>query len=168
MRILIADDDPVVRLFVKNVIEHQGHEVLETSDGSQAWALYQERAVDVAVIDWEMPELTGLEDPGKGPRRSLFLIGSYQRRKSQNMSLQGFFQLCLGGSFQVRQHGVQRIEFVEVTVPADGGTGPSVTGAFGRDVVEHPMDPGHPGCRGVRGVGVVHDERQASGALRQP
>ena len=70
MRILIADDDPVVRLFVKNVIEHQGHEVLETSDGSQAWALYQERAVDVAVIDWEMPELTGLEDPGKGPRRA--------------------------------------------------------------------------------------------------
>jgi CheY-like chemotaxis protein len=34
VRVLIADDDPVVRLFVKSAMENVGHEVLETADGS--------------------------------------------------------------------------------------------------------------------------------------
>ena len=42
-------------------METLGHEVLGITDGSHAWLLYQDRAFDAAVIDWEMPELNGLE-----------------------------------------------------------------------------------------------------------
>jgi len=59
--VLIADDDPVIRLFLRTTLEKEGHEVLELADGRSAWGLYQQTAVEVVIADWEMPEMDGLE-----------------------------------------------------------------------------------------------------------
>ena len=61
MRILIADDDPTDRLLVRAGLERLGHEVLEASDGLQAWALYRKHDVRMLIVDWMMPRLTGVE-----------------------------------------------------------------------------------------------------------
>ena len=62
MRILIAEDDATSRAMVSAVLRHSGHEVLETVDGTQAWAEMQKPgAPKLAVIDWMMPEMDGLE-----------------------------------------------------------------------------------------------------------
>lgn len=61
MRILIADDDSVARVFLKRVLENLGHQVLAAEDGIAAWAMYQQEDVRLLILDWLMPELDGLE-----------------------------------------------------------------------------------------------------------
>ena len=62
MKILIAEDEPLSRRLLQHVLTEHGHEVIVTSDGIQAWAVLQaDDAPRLAVIDWMMPGLTGLQ-----------------------------------------------------------------------------------------------------------
>lgn len=61
-RILIADDDPTSRAVLAAVLRKRGHEVIETGDGAEAWAtLQQPDAPRLAILDWMMPCLDGVE-----------------------------------------------------------------------------------------------------------
>src|SRR5687767_4952403 len=62
VRILIAEDDAVSRLRLKATLENQGHEVVVAGDGAEAWrALQTEDAPRLALLDWMMPEMDGVE-----------------------------------------------------------------------------------------------------------
>jgi sigma-B regulation protein RsbU (phosphoserine phosphatase) len=62
VKILIAEDEPLSRRLLQHVLTEHGHEVIVTSDGIQAWAVLQATdAPHLAVIDWMMPGLTGLQ-----------------------------------------------------------------------------------------------------------
>jgi len=62
MRILVADDDTTSRLAVTAVLRRLGHEVIGAADGEAAWAALQtEDAPNLAILDWMMPGLTGVE-----------------------------------------------------------------------------------------------------------
>lgn len=62
MRILIADDDLTSRLLLSGVLHRHGYEVVETRDGSAALAAMQApEAPRLAILDWVMPGLDGLE-----------------------------------------------------------------------------------------------------------
>src|SRR6266571_229036 len=62
MRILIAEDAPVSRRLLEAHLQKWGHQVTVTADGGEAWmALRADRAPRMAVIDWMMPGLDGLE-----------------------------------------------------------------------------------------------------------
>jgi phosphoserine phosphatase RsbU/P len=62
MRILIADDDFTSRTILSGVLKKEGHEVIPTVNGSEAWdALQQPDAPRLAILDWMMPEMDGLE-----------------------------------------------------------------------------------------------------------
>ena len=62
MRLLVADDDPVSRLILRKILSQAGHEVVLAGDGKAAWdSLQQADAPKLAVLDWSMPELDGLE-----------------------------------------------------------------------------------------------------------
>lgn len=62
MRVLVADDDPTFRIVLQSMIEEWGHEVILASDGMEAWTLLQgKNPPPLAVLDWMMPELDGLE-----------------------------------------------------------------------------------------------------------
>jgi DNA-binding response OmpR family regulator len=62
MRILIAEDDSTSRTVLAGVLKKSGHEVVETIDGAAAWAaLQQPDAPALAILDWMMPEMDGLE-----------------------------------------------------------------------------------------------------------
>jgi len=62
MRVLVADDEPLNRDFLKRLLTAQGYEVLAAADGAAALRLLkQESAPQIALVDWEMPELNGLE-----------------------------------------------------------------------------------------------------------
>jgi DNA-binding response OmpR family regulator len=61
MKILIADDDPVYVVLMKKLLG-QKFEIVTVSDGEQAYELLQaEDGPSLAVLDWEMPEIDGLE-----------------------------------------------------------------------------------------------------------
>lgn len=62
MKILIAEDDPTFCHFLEEVLVNWGYEVVVTSNGSEAWqALRVKGAPQLAVLDWLMPEMDGLE-----------------------------------------------------------------------------------------------------------
>ena len=62
MRILIAEDETIIRLDVRTLLEKAGHEVVaEARDGEEAVALAAEHDPDLIVMDGRMPHLDGIE-----------------------------------------------------------------------------------------------------------
>ncbi|PYK98438.1 MAG: response regulator [Verrucomicrobia bacterium] len=62
MRILIAEDDRVSRRLLEARLLKDGHEVVLAEDGAQAWeALQKDPSILLAILDWNMPGLTGPE-----------------------------------------------------------------------------------------------------------
>lgn len=62
MRILIAEDDPVSRRLLEVTLKKWGYDVVVCNDGREAWdALKQEDSPRLAILDWMMPQMDGLE-----------------------------------------------------------------------------------------------------------
>lgn len=55
MRVLIVEDDPLIREFVVEALREEGFEVIHAADGEQALAWCGRRAADVLVTDIELP-----------------------------------------------------------------------------------------------------------------
>jgi CheY-like chemotaxis protein len=60
-RILLIDDDAVVRSAVKSMLEHAGFEIVEVESGLSAIQAVQTDRFDLAIVDIFMPEMDGLE-----------------------------------------------------------------------------------------------------------
>src|SRR5512141_613561 len=62
MRILIAEDETIIRLDLRGLLERAGHEIAgEARDGEEAVALAHELEPDLAIMDVKMPRLDGIE-----------------------------------------------------------------------------------------------------------
>ena len=63
MKILIAEDENVSRMVLAKALANHGYEVLQAQDGLEAWAIFQDEKEDVhiAVLDWQMPGMDGIE-----------------------------------------------------------------------------------------------------------
>jgi diguanylate cyclase (GGDEF)-like protein len=61
-RVLIAEDDTVSRLILKNWIQRWGYEVAVVDNGEDAWlVLQQERPPEVVIMEWALPGIDGIE-----------------------------------------------------------------------------------------------------------
>ncbi len=79
MKILIAEDEPVSRLVLQTNLTKWGHELVVTTDGLEALnALKADDAPSLAVLDWMMPHLDGVEVcrqiRAERPEQSFYLI----------------------------------------------------------------------------------------------
>jgi CheY-like chemotaxis protein len=54
-RILLADDDPAVRNALKNLLDEEGYTVLTAENGQQALDLVAQSALDLVILDVNMP-----------------------------------------------------------------------------------------------------------------
>jgi DNA-binding response OmpR family regulator len=62
MRVLIAEDDSISRAYLEHYLKQSGYEVVVTKDGESAWqALQAAGAPPLAILDWMMPGMDGLE-----------------------------------------------------------------------------------------------------------
>ena len=62
MRVLIADDDPIIRLDLKQMLENLGYDVVaEAGDGQQAVQLARETNPEICILDVKMPVMDGIE-----------------------------------------------------------------------------------------------------------
>ncbi len=62
LRILVAEDDPISRRLLETVLKKWGYEVAIANDGEQAWRMLEnEEAPRLAILDWMMPGLDGIE-----------------------------------------------------------------------------------------------------------
>jgi DNA-binding response OmpR family regulator len=60
-RVLIADDDPVYRKLVATALVRHGCEIVSSSDGDTARKTLENGGIDVCILDWEMPGMSGPE-----------------------------------------------------------------------------------------------------------
>ena len=60
LRVLVVDDDPVMRALVRKVVEKAGHEVIEASDGKSGLDKALELRPQMMIVDWLMPEMDGM------------------------------------------------------------------------------------------------------------
>jgi DNA-binding response OmpR family regulator len=62
LNVLLADDDPTMRLFLSRVLEGIGHHVVcAATDGDEAWKGFGEFRPELLLLDLAMPGLDGLE-----------------------------------------------------------------------------------------------------------
>jgi DNA-binding response OmpR family regulator len=62
MRVLLAEDDPISRCMLQVALSEWGYQPLAVADGTRAWEVLQgEGAPKLAILDWGMPGLDGLE-----------------------------------------------------------------------------------------------------------
>ena len=83
MRILIADDHPIVRRGLKQVLESEADMVVvgEATDGDEALKLLRKLDWDVAVLDYSMPGKSGLdliqEIKKQHPKRPVLILSMF-------------------------------------------------------------------------------------------
>ena len=90
MRILIADDSRTARQNLRDHLESWGFEIAEAADGDAAWKILNEPdSPRIAIVDWVMPGLDGLElcrrlhDRDRGPLVYTILLTS--KRNEQDL-----------------------------------------------------------------------------------
>jgi CheY-like chemotaxis protein len=60
-KILIVDDDPVIRMLVSEYLAYHGHNVEVLEDGRLCLERVKASAPDILILDMLMPEITGSE-----------------------------------------------------------------------------------------------------------
>ena len=62
MRVLVVDDSRAIRRIISDIMKQLNFEVLEAGNGLEALdRLQQYGAPDIVLVDWNMPEMNGLE-----------------------------------------------------------------------------------------------------------
>ena len=60
-RILVIEDERIIRTIVKHTLEEDGHEVIEASDGEEGIREYKKNQIDLVITDIIMPVKEGIE-----------------------------------------------------------------------------------------------------------
>lgn len=61
MNILIADDSPEIVHIVSAYLKKDGFTVFTASNGEEALDIFYQKKIDLAIIDWMMPKIDGIE-----------------------------------------------------------------------------------------------------------
>jgi AmiR/NasT family two-component response regulator len=62
LRIVIADDEPIIRLDLRKTLENMGHQVVgEAGDGAKAVDLARELKPSIVILDIKMPDMDGID-----------------------------------------------------------------------------------------------------------
>ena len=78
-RILLADDESALRFLISETLSDEGYEIVEAEDGASATEWLEGSAFDMAILDYMMPEKTGVEicsilREKEGPNRDIPVI----------------------------------------------------------------------------------------------
>ncbi len=93
MKVLIADDDLTTRQMLAKYLGKQGIDVLTASNGDDAISLLESETIGIAVLDWIMPGLNGIEicrRIRKARHQSYIYIIMLTSRESSDDLLSGF------------------------------------------------------------------------------
>jgi CheY-like chemotaxis protein len=60
-KILVIDDDPVVRKVIVKILERHGYQVVSAEDGRRGLAVFRTEQPDLVITDMIMPEKEGIE-----------------------------------------------------------------------------------------------------------
>jgi two-component system, cell cycle response regulator DivK len=107
--IVIVEDNPVNRELIREILESRGFSVREAADGERALTLLREIMPEIALIDIQMPKVSGLElvkmireDPQLRSIRCIALT-AYAMSGDQERALQAGFDAYVTKPFESRQ-----------------------------------------------------------------
>jgi DNA-binding response OmpR family regulator len=110
MKILIIDDEDLIRRSLKRVFEREKFSVQEAENGLDGLKLWRECQPDLVVLDVLMPGLTGpqvLKEIGTEKNAKVILIsaytGEYDLNKAHEMGADLFITKPFQGVFEVVQ-----------------------------------------------------------------
>ena len=134
MRVLVADDNPLIALALSKRLDSLGHETVgPAADGNEAVELAREHRPDLYLFDIEMPELdglaaarqladeglrrpvvvvTGLDDPGLIERSIASGVGAYLTKPVDTRELQAALELAAArhAEFEALEAEVERAQ----------------------------------------------------------
>lgn len=84
--VIVADDEPSVRMLVNATIGTDDYNIVEADDGDEAWSLIQKHRPSLVLLDVRMPGRTGLDvlraikaDPSLAATRVILMTASAQQ-----------------------------------------------------------------------------------------
>jgi DNA-binding response OmpR family regulator len=60
-KILLAEDEDVIRMLIVDTLEDEDYQVDEAADGEEALTLFHKNHYDLVILDYMMPVYTGIE-----------------------------------------------------------------------------------------------------------
>jgi response regulator NasT len=97
LRILVADDESIIRLGLRTMLAELGHEVVLASDGRAALQLVRTTHIDLALLDIQMPLTDGLEAARAIARlrpMPILILTAYSQQdlieRAAQLSIQGY------------------------------------------------------------------------------
>jgi CheY-like chemotaxis protein len=109
-RILVVDDEQIVRDLLRTVLEHDGHTVDEATDGQEALDLHARNSYDVAIVDLIMPRKNGLDT---------VLELRAQRPETRLVVMTGALPALLGGNRKMDEMLGAVVKLTKPMRPAD-------------------------------------------------
>jgi len=95
-RVLVVDDDPVIRRLVCAMLRSAKFETVQANDGHDAWEALQRETIDVVITDRSMPDMDGLEllrtmraSPPHANIPVIMLTGSLASEAAPEASIEG-------------------------------------------------------------------------------
>ena len=89
-KILVVDDEPGIRSFIKKYAEFAGHVVLEAGDGMEALNVFRSQLIDIIIMDIMMPELDGFSAVNEIRKSSKVPIIMLSARGEEYDKINGF------------------------------------------------------------------------------
>lgn len=95
-KILIAEDNPVVRKGLVNFMEKWGYIPIEADNGDTAWQILEaDASIHMAVLDWNLPGLSGMQvcqrlrARNEGPYVYTLIFSVRKSNEEQVLALEG-------------------------------------------------------------------------------
>jgi len=61
MKVLVVEDEENIRKIIKKILELNKFEVLEAEDGAKAMDIFYSEKIDLIILDWMLPKISGIE-----------------------------------------------------------------------------------------------------------
>jgi PAS domain S-box-containing protein len=107
--ILLAEDEPMVRQMVELVLRQHGWEVVCAGNGAEAVDLWQQRTIDLILMDVQMPGVDGftatrmIRQQEGGQRTPILALTAHARREDRDLCLEAGMDGFLTKPLNLRQ-----------------------------------------------------------------
>jgi DNA-binding response OmpR family regulator len=61
LTILVAEDEMLARMVLERSVVQWGYQLVSATDGERAMELLKARSIDVCLLDWDMPKMSGVD-----------------------------------------------------------------------------------------------------------
>ena len=117
MKVLVIDDEPIVRLALKRALEAKGHDVLEADGGKRGIDLWLNQSPDLVFLDVLMPGQSGLQvlrEIGNSNRAKVLLMSAYSGAHAESdmagIGADGFLKKPFENIFEAVEAGERLVD----------------------------------------------------------